>query len=134
MSFQANTNYTFGGQSPDSLDVSYALIGPSTAANLGGGIFTLPDGVNGDIKFTIASLSTETIGVTISTNGTNYSAALIVVNAATGKDTANATLGNGTYALPLLRFGSPKYVKFTKSSTVDTGTVAVAVPTVLKMF
>ena len=108
--------------------VAYTLFGPSAAANLGSGVFTLPDAVSGDVEFKILGLSTETIGVTLSMDGTNYSAAQKVVSASTGLDTANATLANGTYKLPILRFGSPKYVKFTKSATTDVAAVAVCVP------
>ena len=106
-----------------------SLIGPSTAANLGGSnIVAVPYNQSGDILFRIAALSTETIACQISNDGgNNYSAALIVVNATTGVDTANATLANGYYVLPMLRFGSPSHVKFTKSSTVDSCAIAVSV-------
>jgi hypothetical protein len=105
-------------------EAQIALFGPSTAANLGGGIFTIAENSSSDIKFTIASLSTETIGVTISNDGTNYSAALRPIVDSTGKVAANATLGNGAYTLRKADIGCPKYVKFTKSAAVDTGTVA----------
>jgi len=129
MVYVANTGNFYNSGDVNSTESKLYLFGPSTAANLGGGITAaLNFPVRGDIIFVIAGLTSETVGVSISQDGTNYSAALVVVNAATGVDTANATLGNGTYLLPFLRFGSPMYVKFTKSSTTESAAVACAVP------
>jgi hypothetical protein len=112
--------------------VTYDLFGPSTAAALGGGILTLPDQVAGSIRFKIAGLTSETINVKIAQADGNYSAALYPIVFTTGLRIATASageMGNGSYILPLLEFGSPKYVKFTKSSTSETAAVAIAVPT-----
>lgn len=131
MSYQPNSNLFMNPAKVRSTATTLAIFGPSTAANMGGTVFTVPDNATGDIDFIVKWLSSETIGVTISDDGTNYSDALIPVVATTGLDAAAATLGNATYTLEILRFGSPKYVKFTKSSTSETCTIACCVSNVV---
>jgi len=101
------------------------LFGPSSATDLGDGIFNVTDGSTGDILFIIKGLSGETVTCKISNDGTNYSAALVVVDALTGLDVIVTDLGSGTYILPLKRFGSPRYVKFEKSATSEIICIAI---------
>lgn len=104
---------------------------PNTTVN---GVFTVPDGVSGDIIFKLLGLSAETVGVTLSADGTNYSSAIIPVVATTGLDAAAATLSDGLYVLPLLRFGSPKFIKFTKSSTSSLAVITAMVPSAVESY
>lgn len=82
----------------------------------------------------ISGLTVETFAVTGSTDGTNFSAALIPLDytPSTGKGgyAAAATLGNGTYKFPATwNFSS---YNFTKSSTTELATVAFAAVTMAK--
>lgn len=104
------------------------LLGPSAAANLGGGIVTIPGSICGNMDFQIEGLSTETIGVTISYDGTNYSAALKPFDRTNGVIVSAATLADGKYRLHFEEYGSPIYVKFTKSATTDVAAVAFGAP------
>ena len=122
MSFPGNLAPFINTANPRLASGVHALYQGTAAAT---GTFSCSDGVTGDIEFRIAGLSGETVGVTISWDGTNYSAALKPIDMATGLDAAAATLGNGVYSLPMKRFGSPRYVKFTKSSTSETVAVMV---------
>lgn len=121
-----NVNLFGNSSEPIGSAVYVVLFGPSTAAALGGGIATIPDDVNGDIEFQIEGLSSETMGVTISDDGTNYSAALKPFDVTNGVIVSAATLADGKYRLPLKDFGTPKYVKFIKSSTSESVAVALA--------
>lgn len=111
--------------------------GAATAANLfvdvisttssAAQVFTVPPGSRiKKFRFKILSLSTETFAFAVSTDGTNYTAALgtnNLQNMTTNLAVTSAALGNGTYEL---KFPVPfQKFKFTKSAAVDTGVVAV---------
>ena len=132
MPSQPNTNYSINTSDKVVAIANVKLLGPTASATMGA--FTVPDGVMGDIDFVIGGLTTETVTVAISQDGTNWSAALKPVQGATGKDHPTTTMTTGYYTLPVLRFGSPKFVKFTKSAAVEVASVAVAVPTVSRMW
>lgn len=74
----------------------------------------------------IAGLASETIALTGSTDGTNFSAALLpldyTVTTGTGNFVAAATLTNGTFKIPYTWPFS--HYKFLKSSTSDVATVS----------
>ena len=133
MPVQPNQNYFSNPSKVRQSNVTYG-IWKATAANMGSstgnhpnlstaGVFTLPDSIDSRVLVTIGGLSSETMAITMSNDGTNYSAALLPVDDATGLDTTAATLANGRYRFDTLRFGSPKFMKFTKSSTSETGLV-----------
>ena len=126
MSIQSNINYTpvnpYSAVPKSSPTIALYSVTATTV-----GTFISPDGVNSDLVFNLADLSGETIAVTYSEDGTNFVAIGNVINRATGKDTAGATLGNGTYSIPIARFGNFKHIKFTKSAGVNPVRVAVAV-------
>ena len=122
-----NVNLFGNTSEPIGSAVYVILFGPATLANMGGGIATIPDDANGDIEFQIEGLSSETMAVTISDDGTNYSASLLPFDVTNGVIVAAATLADGKYRLPLKDFGTPKYVKFTKSATSESVAVALGV-------
>jgi len=125
---QPNVNSFGNAAEPIAANLGVALFGPSAAAALGGGVFTVPENHNGDIVFQIAGISSETMAVTVSYDGTNYSAALKPFNITNGVIVASADLAAGKYSLKVKEIGSPRYVKFTKSATTEVGAVAIAVP------
>ncbi len=116
----------FGNTSEPIGSAVFLDVAQGTAAALA--TFTLPDDVNGDIDFELVGLSSETVGVTISDDGTNYSAALKPFDIANGVIVSAATLAAGRFRLRIQDFGTPKYVKFTKSSTSETCAVGLAAP------
>jgi len=124
---QPNVNSFGNTAEPIAANAGLGLFGPSAAAALGGNVFSVPNDCAGDIVFQIAGLTGETVGVTISFDSTNYSAALKCYDVATGLIVA-ATLTNGTFKLPIRDLGTPQKIKFTKSSTVEVAAVAVAAP------
>jgi hypothetical protein len=65
----------------------------------------------------ITGLTGETIGMTLSMDGITFTSAIKPQDATTGILAAGATLGNGYYYLANVPLA---YVKFTKSSTVET--------------
>lgn len=115
-------------------------------ADLGGGLkvgvgtpaailtYKVPLDSMGHIYFTIANLSSETIGVTYSVDGVNYKAIGLVRVISTGLTNAGTALGNGEYYISMYEAGSPAYIKFTKSATTETGVVAVACPGAVSAF
>lgn len=130
MSYQSNSNAFMNTARARTASVYYDLVGPATAAALG--TFTIPDGVSGDIEFEIRGLSSETVSVTMAQGDGNYSANLYPIDESTGLPVSATTLANGRYLLPLLQFGSPKYVKLTKSSTSETAAAALVVPKIVR--
>jgi len=128
MSYPGNFNSFINTANARSADLKLTVFGPSAATALGGGIFSSTDGTSGDLYFTIVGLSSETVQVTRSMDGTNYSAALLPIDLSTGMPVAADTLAAGRYVLPLKVFGSTHYVKFVKSSTSEIIAVAVAEP------
>lgn len=97
----------------------------STAAATG--TFISPEGACSDLLITLAGLTSETVAVTYSHDGTNFVAIGNVIDTTTGKDTTGATLANGTYSIPVARFGNFKHIKLTKSSTSESLSAAVSV-------
>lgn len=104
------------------------------------GTVTLPRGASsvnsrhGLHTMIISGLGSETIALTGSTDGTNFSASLLpldyTASTGTGNYVAAATLGNGTFKIPYSwPFSSYKFVK---SSTSDTANVTFAAFTVPK--
>jgi len=110
-------------------DMGHSFYGTSDFSTVHG-VFATPDGIAGDILVSLVGLSSETIQIYMSADGTNYSAALLPVDDVTGLDTTSATLGAGRYRFAASRFGSPKFLKFVKSSTSEIVVVVatVAVP------
>lgn len=71
------------------------------------------------VGFQISGLTTETIGATLSLDGgTTFSAAIKPQDAVAGATAAAATLGNGTYFLPIGLTADS--LKFTKSAGAET--------------
>lgn len=132
MPVQPNSNYAINPSDKVIASSGLILTQPYTLATQG--TFQIPDGAIGDIEFAIQGLTTETMAVTMSPDGVNFSAALKPVLKTTGKDSPTAALTFGYYTLPVLRFGSPKFLKFTKSATVEAAVIAIAVPTVSRMW
>lgn len=104
------------------------------------GTVTLPRGASainsrhGLHTLKISGLTGETIALTGSTDGTNFSASLLPLDftttTGTGNYVASAALGNGTYKIPYTwQFSSYKFVK---SNTVETANVTFAAFTVPK--
>jgi hypothetical protein len=79
----------------------------------------------GDMKISTVSTA-ETITITASSDGVNYSATLLPFDLATGLDHATGALATGNYVLPFRLHSSFQFFKFTKSGAVNTGIVAVA--------
>jgi hypothetical protein len=77
-----------------------------------------------EAKFELITNGSETFELTGSNDGTNYSAALIPFDVATGKVAADSTLSEGKYLIP--KTWSFSHYKFTGSSTVDVKTFAFA--------
>jgi hypothetical protein len=82
------------------------------------------------VKMKISGLSSETFALTGSTDGTNYSPSLIPINAATGQYYGTADLGNATFHFPV-QWNFKQY-KLVKSSTAETGFVAISAVSVPK--
>lgn len=74
------------------------------------------------MTFVISGVSTETIGVSFSSDGTNFGAAVRPIDAATGALAAASALAAGTYKLDVAGMG---IVKFTKSAAAETGTIRI---------
>lgn len=70
----------------------------------------------------VITISTETIGVSFSSDGTNFGAAVRPIDCATGALAASSALAAGTYKLDVAGMGM---VKFTKSAAVQTGTIRI---------
>ena len=83
------------------------------------------------IKMEILGLAAETLALTGSVDATNFSSALIPLNATTGGYYSSATLTNGQYLFPS-NWAFTHY-KLTKSSATDTGIIAIAYNTVPKV-
>lgn len=132
MPTQPNINYAVNPSDAVTGFVALRVAGPATSAALGTAQF--PDGASGDLEIVLGGTTTETFSVTISNDGTNFSAPLKLVQAATGKDAPSAALPGGHYTLPVLRFGSPRFVKIAKSAAVETGAAALAMPIVQRMW
>jgi len=79
----------------------------------------------GDMKISTVSTA-ETIAITASTDGTNYSATLIPFDLSTGLDHPTGALATGNYVLPVRIHGAFQFFKFTKSGAVNPSSVAVA--------
>lgn len=83
------------------------------------------------IKMEILGLAAETLALTGSVDATNFSSALIPINATTGNYYSSATLTNGQYLFPS-NWAFTHY-KLTKSSATDTGIIAIAYNTIPKI-
>ena len=94
-----------------------AAVGTVILTNYGGCEFK-------DIVFEYITNGTETIELTGSVDGTNFSAALVPFDVATGLLAADATLSEGSYIIPSTWNFS--HYKFTGSSTSDVKTIAFA--------
>lgn len=112
---------------PDNKVALYFDLIQGTAAALGTFSFT-PGYRKLKVRFEVLGLTGETVGVTLSSDGTNYGAALStgsILDLGTGLTVTAATLGNGSYEL-MLPFPTFQKLKITKSSTVETCSVALA--------
>jgi hypothetical protein len=109
------------------VDMGHSFYGTDLSPTVHG-VFTTPDAVCGDILVSLIGLSSETMYIYMSADGTNYSAALLPIDDVTGLDTTAAELTAGRYRFPILRFGSPKKLKFVKSSTSELVVVVAEVP------
>ena len=139
MSFQPNSNLfgnpakvrasgvCYGVWYSAAVDMGHSFYGTDLSPTVHG-VFTMPDGVSGDILVSLVGLSSETMYIYMSEDGTNYSAALLPIDDVTGLDTTAAELTAGRYRFPMLRFGSPKKLKFVKSSTSELVVVVADVP------
>lgn len=94
------------------------------------GTLTVPSpasSMNRKTRFIVAGLTGETVGVQISSDGTNFTASMTDIQSiTTGKRVTAATLGNGTYEITGKVFSK---IKFVKSSTVETIIVSVVAVT-----
>lgn len=77
-----------------------------------------------EAKFELITNGAETFQLTASNDGTNYTAALLPFDVATGLIAADTTLSEGKYTIP--KNWSFSHYKFTGSSTVDVKTFAFA--------
>lgn len=76
------------------------------------------------IRIDVANLSTETLNVKMTTDGTNYSEQLPLQVLSSGALQATTALGNGSYVLP--NSAQPIGIQFTKSAAVDRVFIAVS--------
>jgi hypothetical protein len=105
--------------------VLYTYNKSATAAAVGEAIFPSIHGYDVlEAKFEYITNGAETLELTGSNDGTNYSAALVPFDVATGLPAADATLSEGKYLIP--KNWSFSHYKFTGSSTSDVKTVAFA--------
>ena len=92
-------------------------------------VFTIDPGKRVvDLSFEILGLTGETESVTLSSDGTNYGAALTIssiLDLGTGKNVTAATLGNGKYKLNK-PFPTFQKIAFTKSAGVETVYISLA--------
>jgi hypothetical protein len=93
------------------------------------GTFSLTPGYRPlKVHFEVLGLTGETVGVTLSSDGTNYGAALStasILDLGTGLPVTAATLGNGSYEL-ILPLPTFQKLKVTKSDTVETVLFSIA--------
>jgi hypothetical protein len=78
----------------------------------------------GDMKVSVVATA-ETIAITASTDGVNYSATLLPFDLSTGLDHATGALATGNYVLPYRLHSQFQFFKFTKSGAVNPSSVAV---------
>ena len=108
------------------------LLGPATAANMGAaaGIALNPsEGLVSDILVKMVLNGGETMAISAKDWGgaTIAAANLLVVDAATGRQSTAAALATGTYYLPLnAGAGVIQSLIFTKSAAVNVGTAIVS--------
>jgi len=93
------------------------------------GTWTLPEITGSElwlVEVKISNIGAETMAITGSVDGTNFSSALIPIDQSTGRPYASAALGNGTFTLPS---NWPfRFYKFTKSLAVTAaGVSAIAI-------
>lgn len=96
------------------------------------GTLTVPSpasSMNTKTRFIVAGLSSETVGVQISSDGTNFTASMTDIQSiTTGKRVTAATLGNGTYEINGKVFSKIKFVKSAAVETIIVSVVAVTFP------
>ena len=79
----------------------------------------------GDMKVSVVATA-ETIAITASTDGVNYTGTLIPFDLSTGLDHATGNLATGNYVIPY-RIQAPfNFFKFTKSGAANPCSVAIA--------
>lgn len=78
----------------------------------------------GDMKISTVSTA-ETIAITGSFDGVNYSATLIPFDLTTGLDHPTGALATGNYVLPYRLHTAFQSFKFTKSGAVNPASVAI---------
>ena len=78
----------------------------------------------GDLLISTNSTA-ETIAVTASLDGTNYTATLLPFDLSTGLDHATGALATGNYVIPYRVHSSFNFFKFTKSGAVNPSSVAI---------
>lgn len=76
------------------------------------------------LRFITASTGGETIKISASKDGTNYTD-LTPIDESTGLPAASVNLASGTYRIPAKKAGAWVHFKFTKSAAVQAGSVAV---------
>lgn len=79
----------------------------------------------GDMKVSVVATA-ETVAITGSFDGVNYSGTLIPFDLSTGLDHATGALATGNYVLPYRLHSAFQFFKFTKSGAVNPSSVAVA--------
>ena len=116
-----NASTTFANQRK--IDDPKLTLYVATAAAVGTLTSPIPY-ATGDMKISTVSTA-ETIAITGSFDGVNYSATLIPFDLSTGLDHPTGNLATGNYVLPY-RLHSPfQFFKFTKSGAVNPSSVAV---------
>lgn len=81
--------------------------------------------IYGDMKISTNSTA-ETIAITASNDGVNYSATLLPFDLSTGLDHTTGALATGNYVIPYRLHSAFSFFKFTKSGAVNPSSVAIA--------
>ena len=81
--------------------------------------------IYGDLYISTVSTA-ETIAITASTDGVNYSATLLPFDLTAGLDHATGALATGNYKIPYRMHTPFMFFKFTKSGAVNPASVAVS--------
>ena len=81
--------------------------------------------IYGDMNVSVTATA-ETVSVTASTDGVNYSATLLPFDLSTGLDHATGALATGNYVFKYRMHSPFMFFKFTKSGAVNPCSVAVA--------
>ena len=81
--------------------------------------------IYGDMMVSVVDTA-ETIAITASSDGVNYSATLLPFDMTAGLDHATGNLATGNYKIPYRLHSAFNFFKFTKSGATNPSSVAVA--------